>query len=78
MTPRQKSSGMTGADFRDIRKALMMTQDEFGEVLGIAENSVARLERDESRISLSRACQAKLLLVTLLPERVCPTCGKKR
>lgn len=41
---------VTGAHVRRIRKRLGLTQAELAEQLGVAENSVARWERDEMGI----------------------------
>jgi transcriptional regulator with XRE-family HTH domain len=42
---------MTGNQLRAIRKDLKLTQAQMAHKIGIAPNSVARLERDERRIS---------------------------
>jgi DNA-binding transcriptional regulator YiaG len=39
-----------GQEVRRIRKRLGLTQAEFGEVVGVARNSVARWERNEMAI----------------------------
>ena len=41
---------MKGADLRQERKKLGMTQKELAQALGVAPNTVARYERDESGI----------------------------
>lgn len=41
---------MKGKELRSIRKRLGWTQAEFAEALGVAENTVARWERDERTI----------------------------
>jgi transcriptional regulator with XRE-family HTH domain len=41
---------MTGAALRKRRQALGMTQVELARALGVAPNTVARYERDESGI----------------------------
>lgn len=41
---------MKGKELRAIRKRLGWTQAEFAESLGVAENTVARWERDERTI----------------------------
>ena len=38
---------VTGAEVRRIRKQLALTQRELAKQLGVAENTVARWERDE-------------------------------
>jgi len=43
-------AGMTGDEMRRIRKKLGLTQVEFGALVGLAPNTIARQERDEIRI----------------------------
>ena len=42
---------MKGKELRSIRKRLGWTQAELAEALGVAENTVARWERDERAIA---------------------------
>jgi DNA-binding transcriptional regulator YiaG len=42
---------MKGAELRRLRKRMKLTQKELGEKLGVTENTVARWERDEVKIS---------------------------
>ena len=42
--------GMNGAKLRERRKALGLTQQALGDILGVAQNSVARWEREEMAI----------------------------
>ena len=42
---------MNGAELREKRKELNMTQTELAEALGVSMNSVARWERDEVPIA---------------------------
>jgi transcriptional regulator with XRE-family HTH domain len=42
--------GMTGNELRSIRMYLGLTQAEFGALVGVAPNSVARQERGEMGI----------------------------
>ena len=41
---------MNGATLRERRKALGLTQQALGDILGVAQNSVARWEREEMAI----------------------------
>ena len=41
---------MTGADLRQQRKKLRMTQKDLAQAIGVDPNTVARYERDESGI----------------------------
>lgn len=41
---------MNGAKLRERRKALGLTQQALGDILGVAQNSVARWEREEMAI----------------------------
>jgi transcriptional regulator with XRE-family HTH domain len=41
---------MTGAELREQRKSLNLTQEELGEILGITSNTIARWERDEMAV----------------------------
>jgi transcriptional regulator with XRE-family HTH domain len=52
---------MTGAQLRRIRQKLKLTQVQFAARLGIESNSLARLERDERRISEPLARLVRLL-----------------
>jgi DNA-binding XRE family transcriptional regulator len=64
---------MTGKQMRQARKRLGMTQEEFGEALGVHWNSVARMERDEFRIIRTTELAIKFLLLTETKKE-----GKKR
>jgi DNA-binding XRE family transcriptional regulator len=64
---------MTGKEMRQARKRLGMTQEEFGEALGVHWNSVARMERDEFRIIRTTELAIKFLLLTETKKE-----GKKR
>ena len=43
---------MTGEELKKLRKSLGMTQKELAAKIGIVPNSVARLERNERKISI--------------------------
>jgi len=42
---------MKGAELRRLRKRMKLTQKELASKLGVTENTVARWERDEVKIS---------------------------
>jgi len=46
---------MTGKEVRALRKKLGLTQLRLAELVGVAENSVARWERGEMRVRESAA-----------------------
>jgi len=46
---------MTGREVRALRKKLGLTQLRLAELVGVAENSVARWERGEMRVRESAA-----------------------
>ena len=46
---------MTGGEIRALRKKLGVTQLRLAELVGVAENSVARWERGEMRVRESAA-----------------------
>ena len=46
---------MTGGEVRALRKKLGLTQLRLAELVGVAENSVARWERGEMRVRESAA-----------------------
>jgi DNA-binding XRE family transcriptional regulator len=54
---------MTGAQLKQARAKLGMTQKELGEELGVHWNSVARMERDEFPIIRTTELAVKYLLV---------------
>ena len=54
---------MTGAELRQARRRLGMTQKELGEALGVHRNSVARMERDEFPIIRTTELAVRYLLV---------------
>lgn len=53
---------MKGPELRKARKALGLTQEQFGEQLGVHWNSIARQERGEIGIRESQARLVRLLL----------------
>jgi DNA-binding XRE family transcriptional regulator len=64
---------MKGKQMRQARKRLGMTQEEFGEALGVHWNSVARMERNEFPIIRTTELAVKFLLLTETNKE-----GKKR
>lgn len=46
-----KVSHMTGAEIKQLRKALDYTQARLGEEIGVTANTIARYEREELRPS---------------------------
>jgi DNA-binding transcriptional regulator YiaG len=52
---------MTGDEVRALRRRLKLTQVQFGELIGVAGNSVARWERGEMRVRESAARLMRLL-----------------
>ena len=52
---------MKGRELRGIRKRFGLSQAAFGRLVGVAQNSVARWERDEMRITESAARLVRLL-----------------
>jgi DNA-binding XRE family transcriptional regulator len=54
---------MTGAQLKQARAKLGMTQKELGEELGVHWNSIARMERDEFPIIRTTELAVKYLLV---------------
>lgn len=46
-----KVSHMTGAEIKQLRKALDYTQARLGEEVGVTANTIARYEREELRPS---------------------------
>lgn len=59
---------MTGAEIRELRKALGYTQAKLAEEVGVTANTVARYERDELRPSPPVLKLLKLLAM-LVAER---------
>ena len=55
------SLGMNGAQLREIRQRLALTQQEFAKQIGVTPNSVARWERDEMKMTEPVARLVKLL-----------------
>jgi transcriptional regulator with XRE-family HTH domain len=52
---------MKGKELRRIRQRMGLTQKQLGEKLGVAENTVARWERDEMKISEPAVKLVKIL-----------------
>jgi transcriptional regulator with XRE-family HTH domain len=67
------SHAMTGTALRRLRKRFGWTQRELAERLGLTANHVARLERDEVRITETLA-----RLVTFVAGTMPPTERRKR
>jgi transcriptional regulator with XRE-family HTH domain len=61
---------VTGKELAKLRKKLGLTQAQLAERIGIAPNSLARLERGERKIAEPIARLVKLLLQIELGERV--------
>ena len=60
---------MTGAQIRDLRKALGYTQARLAEELGVTANTVARYEREELRPSPPVLKLLKLLELLLVEKK---------
>ena len=60
---------MEGSELAALRKQLGLTQAQLAERIGIAPNSLARLERGERRISEPMARLVKLLVQIETGER---------
>jgi transcriptional regulator with XRE-family HTH domain len=58
-----------GSEVRELRKGLGLTQEQFGELVGVARNSVARWERGEMKIRESAARLIRLLADHRKPRR---------
>ncbi len=56
---------MTGAELKEARERLGMTQAAMAEALGMQRNSVARMERGEQRIMRTTELAVKYLLLTM-------------
>jgi len=54
---------MTGAELRQARKRLGMTQKQLGEALSVHCNSIARMERGEFQIIRTTELAVRYLLV---------------
>lgn len=52
---------MKGQELRRLRTRMKLTQEQLAEKLGVTENTVARWERDEVKISETAARLAKIL-----------------
>ena len=52
-----------GKGLRRARKRLKMTQEQLGEALGLHENTIARIERDELPVVKQTELAVKYLLV---------------
>jgi transcriptional regulator with XRE-family HTH domain len=57
---------MTGKQLRTLRRSTKLTQAQFARLLGLAPNTVARLERDELRIREPIARLAEMTTERLL------------
>jgi transcriptional regulator with XRE-family HTH domain len=55
---------MTGAQLRRLRKRMKLTQKQLAENLGVTENTFARWERDEVKISEVAARFARAIAKT--------------
>ena len=60
---------MTNIEFRDARKALGLTQHEWGLSLGISREQVAKLEGGKHPVTPTLAILAKMLLEKQNPGR---------
>lgn len=60
---------MTGADIKNARKRLRMTQAELGQAIGMDKNSIARMERGERPVMLTTELSIKYLLLTMRKSR---------
>ena len=54
---------MKGQELRRIRRKLKLTQKQLAESVGVTENTVARWERDEVRITEPSVKLVKILAV---------------
>ena len=56
---------MTGAELREARNKLKMTQAELAAAIGMQRNSIARMERDEQPVMRPTELAIKYLLLTM-------------
>lgn len=60
---------MTPAEFKRVREKLQFTQEELGQQLEMAANSIARMERGESPIMKTTALALRYLELTMKKQR---------
>ena len=63
------TDAMTGKELRRARNRLKMTQEQLGEALGLHENTIARIERDELPVVRQTELAVKYLLVMSKKQR---------